>query len=206
LGRIEKSLIDVLLIPAAKGALRESCANLQWHAKRFLMGAYLRYAQDSPQRLKRLADRQSTPKQQAAKLREEIAQINTTAQTLGNCGTLFSEDPDHLHAILELLKAKRIERQQRLNALAVDDQQGGQWDRSRNSNASQVYTEFWNFLTEKWLEIVPAATTRRHWRKHLRKFLIACSEPVFPKGTTDKTLTAFIDGYFRKRPPKVTVV
>ena len=214
LERIAQSLASVLRIPAGNKALRPAGKKalrevlrrrIQWHAKRYLMGAYLHHAPDSPLRLKPLADRRPTPK-----LRKEIAVTDAAIRVLGNCETLYKdrELPDHLRislrATLDLLKAERPKLQQRHDASAVD--QGGQRDRCGNSNARQVYTEFWTLLTEAWLAIVPAATTQLCWQKHLGRFLFACSKPVFPEGTTENALEAFIDRYSRKRQSKVAGV
>jgi hypothetical protein len=91
----------------------------------------------------------------------------------------------------EALTAMRDEVQRRADKLTAMDNNG-------NRNAVRVHSAYWGELAELWLAKVPDATSRPSWRKHLHRFLLACSEPMFPQQTEDKTLTAFVDDYFRK--------
>lgn len=58
-------------------------------------------------------------------------------------------------------------------------------------NAGTAHNELWAELTRVW-----QALTGRRRHKDLLKFLVACSEPLFPAATTDKKLTAFIERNF----------
>jgi hypothetical protein len=73
-------------------------------------------------------------------------------------------------------------------------------------DSRHVYTKYWMELARLWQRIVPNAASRRDKHAHLRNFLRACTEPVFPTvlrdpktgKPTDGALIAFTDRYFRR--------
>jgi hypothetical protein len=62
----------------------------------------------------------------------------------------------------------------------------------RQPNASKAHIQYWTELKRLWDAITADAGSH----KDLKKFLFACSSPVFPAATKDQTLTAFIERHF----------
>jgi hypothetical protein len=63
---------------------------------------------------------------------------------------------------------------------------------SRRDNPVRTHTRFWLELMALWRSLDEAG--QQH--KHFREFLSICSKPIFPKATTETTLTSFIERYF----------
>jgi hypothetical protein len=70
-------------------------------------------------------------------------------------------------------------------------------------NARLVHDQYWRALTRLWVGV-----TEGNRRKHLIRFLHACSQPLFPQMTEqelEQRLARFIKNFFhskRSRPPR----
>jgi hypothetical protein len=63
----------------------------------------------------------------------------------------------------------------------------------RGKHNSAAHSEFWKELVDIWTANVGRDVK---WRaKHLANFLIACSEPFFPKEAADGAINAFVERY-----------
>jgi hypothetical protein len=70
----------------------------------------------------------------------------------------------------------------------------------RGKHTRKAVTELWRGLTEEvWLRLEPRGGRAR--RRHLQRFLLACSVPFFTQAT-DKTVAAFVDRYLSQVPQK----
>jgi len=76
--------------------------------------------------------------------------------------------------------------------------------RDSKNNARKRHVSFWYELTHLWHEFVPDAASQP--RKHLIRFLIACSKPVFPEVTVDTKLIAFIERYLPHYVPQTSKI
>jgi hypothetical protein len=61
-------------------------------------------------------------------------------------------------------------------------------------NARKVRNQFWRELTRLWLSFNPNSGKLK--RRHLQRFLFACSKPFFPD-VADTKVAAFVDHYFQ---------
>jgi hypothetical protein len=115
--------------------------------------------------LARLEDHRLTPKQQSAKAKSILTKLKVS-----HAGGLT----DLGDLILELERRKQ------------------RYDKDgRRDNAVKTHTRFWLALMRLWRAIPDAG----RGDKNLHAFLAICSKPVFPKATTETTLTAFIERY-----------
>jgi hypothetical protein len=169
-----------------------------------------RFSERSRRKYSRRTFRPLPPKQQAIQIQNEIAQLNNAIDMLNRYATYYYLDTSWLDLTgPKPLKAQRRDAkalhraqwplwhcrdhlQHRLDQLNKPQRSGLSALRG-NRNAEQIHTQYWKELTRLWLLIVPSPTISRH--KHLRNFLRACSEPMFPTATTDKALRAFTDRY-----------
>jgi len=118
--------------------------------------------------LARLEDHRLTPKQQAVKAKQILTKLKVSY--VGELADLIPE--------LE-------RRKQRYDKLAATHN-------GRRDNPVRTHTRFWLELMKIWRALNGA----RRQHKHLRAFLFICSKPIFPKATTEPTLTSFIERYF----------
>jgi hypothetical protein len=72
-------------------------------------------------------------------------------------------------------------------------------DNPSKTNARKVHNRFWRELTYLWQSFDPDAGRLK--RRHLQRFLFACSKPFFP-GVTDPQIASFVDHYY-SRPKRV---
>jgi hypothetical protein len=143
-----------------------------------------------------------TPREVAGDMRETIAMIEALLERLDRRAGLNYLDPPTfdllfpplatLGAAEAALTALRAELQPRLDELTARTRGRGS---GPSRNAISVHAEYWRELTQLWGEVTAHAASRRQ-HKHLHEFLYACSEPLFPKETTAKALTAFVDRHF----------
>jgi hypothetical protein len=156
-----------------------------------------------------------TPKQYAAKMRKRRDVFKVAhAMLIDDDGDHFywqsyyeGEDDGHDRFGGACRLARRAARealaelipyiQKRINQLKA--MKGG----SKN-NARKRHVSFWYELTHLWHEFVPNAACQP--RKHLLRFLFACSLPVFPEATNDKKLTAFIERYLPRYIPQKSTI
>jgi hypothetical protein len=75
---------------------------------------------------------------------------------------------------------------------------------SSKHNAGKLHVSFWYELTHLWHEFVPNAACQP--RKHLLRFLFACSKPVFPEATDDTKLIAFIERHLPHYVPQTSTI
>jgi hypothetical protein len=157
----------------------------------------------------RVRTRQPTAKQQAAALKADIAALDTALEMIGTCQIHYKvfdrklSDMErrrfvrNLGGAVEPLTECRRQVQQQLDWLTASGERRRR-PRSRRGNrgAAMIYTEFWIELTRLWQRLVPDAITQRHRHELLRRFLRACSKPVFPGATTDAALRAFTERHF----------
>jgi hypothetical protein len=139
-----------------------------------------------------------TPKQRAASLTADIEKLEAAYDALGDVfiGPFLPEDPRLTEAELRVCTTSH-----HVARLALEEQIAYQrWLRdalvghSRSSgNAKKKHVQFWQLVTLIWQRL-RATKPRRH--KHLQEFLRACSAPLYPKATTDKALTAFVERNF----------
>ena len=145
-----------------------------WNDRRPVMrplGATLQELADYYGALARLEDHRLTPKQQAVKVMQILTKLKASY-----AGELADLIPD-----LE-------RRKQRYDKLAATHN-------SRRDNAIKTHTRFWLAL----MALSRTLDEAGQQHKHLHEFLFICSKPIFPKATTEKTLTAFIERYSRKQ-------
>ena len=121
--------------------------------------------------LARLEDHQLKPKQKAMKANQMLTKLKASL-----AGELADFIPE-----LERLK-------QRYDKLAATHN-------SRRDNPIKTHTRFWLAL----MALSRTLDEAGQQHKHLHEFLFICSKPIFPKATTEKTLTAFIERYSRKQ-------
>jgi hypothetical protein len=140
-----------------------------------------------------------TPREMAAEIQVTVTMINTLRERLDqrpfnyvdyiDPAELRDAWPKLLFPVLDTLPAQttltalRDELQRRIDKLMT--MKGGV------SNASKVHREYWTALTRLWCKATAHKADQRR-QKHLIKFLIACSEPLFPRQTTDSKVTAFV--------------
>jgi hypothetical protein len=103
---------------------------------------------------------------------------------------MFFEDPKSRAELLIPLKGFIAELEKRLEAMAGYEMGIGS---PRRTNARKVRNQFWNELTYLWQSFDPKAG--RFKRRHLQRFLFACSKPFF-LDVTDSKIAAFLDHYF----------
>lgn len=72
---------------------------------------------------------------------------------------------------------------------------------SRGKRTRKASNEFMRKLTAMWIWLDPRAGNFK--RKHLQRFLFACSNPFFPD-VTDETVEAFIDHHFEHQQKNLT--
>jgi hypothetical protein len=68
-------------------------------------------------------------------------------------------------------------------------------------NARLVHDEYWRALTRLWVGITEGKVSK-HRRKHLSRFLHACSQPLFPQMTEqelEQRLASFIKNFFHSK-------
>jgi hypothetical protein len=169
----------------------------------------IEYGLRSRLRYTHVPDREPTPKQQAAGLRDEIATLDAALDLLNEYATryavgLIDADLDRdetrraaraLHGAIEPLKAARDKARQRLNEPSRT--RGRRLGPGRTGKLKpHVYTEYLTQLAALWKDAV-ADASMRHKHQHLQNFLRACTEPVFPT-VSDKALASFTERYFRR--------
>jgi hypothetical protein len=152
----------------------------------------------------------ATPKQRAAKLTVEIKKLEAAVEVLGPPFIpLPFADIDEVVAFHAGHRAERasVEELATLDTSTVHDVARAALQRliayrrqlrdmlatrgSRSSgSAKKRHIQFWRELTHLW-RTLQATKQGRH--KHLHQFLRACSTPIFPAETKDKTLIAFIE-------------
>jgi hypothetical protein len=144
----------------------------------------------------RLAKQAPTPKQAAAELQKTRKMATALLERLSepsNYNWFFPRMhrmafPESL-AIAEILpplKGLIAELDHRRKTLAA-------LQSPRSKNARTVHNEFCRELTRLWLELNP--NTGKLNRRHLQRFLFACSKPFFPE-VADTTIAAFVDHHF----------
>jgi hypothetical protein len=157
--------------------------------------------------------RTPTPRQKAAEIRDELARLDTAIKVLGEYATSYSIDfGDFVGTGLGKAKKDRAVRALHAATLALMrartkvEQRPKEPAPPRGPRQVYYYTEYLTQLAALWTRIVPNATRRRDKHFHLRNFLRACIEPVFPTvlrdprtgKPTDNALNSFTDRYFRR--------
>jgi hypothetical protein len=147
----------------------------------------------------RLEKQAPTLKQAAAELRDTLKIATDLLERLGDSSnydwlnTRFRQmlfgDPQARAELLVPLKGFIAELEKRLEALAGFERGFGS---PRRMNARKVQNQFWRELTCLWQWFAPNAG--RFKRRHLQRFLFACSKPFFPD-VTDSKIAAFLDHY-----------
>jgi hypothetical protein len=183
---------DQLTVPTIKGEplLRKA---LPWIANEYVLEA----------RLKKQAP---TLKQTAAELQETLKTATDLLERISDPANynwfnpkfrniLFEESQAHAE-LLTPLKEFIAELDYRLEVLACLSVAFGN---SSSMNACKVHNRFWRELTYLWQSLDPDAGNLK--RRHLQRFLFACSKPHFP-GVTDKQIVAFVDHSY-SRPKRV---
>jgi hypothetical protein len=138
--------------------------------------------------LARLEDHRFTPKQRAVKAKQMLRKLKAVLAAISD----YYDDGDTLElrmrsaAVLRDLVLRIERRKQRYDKDAATHD-------GRSQNPVATHTRLWLALMEVWRGL----ETERH-QKLLCEFLLICSKPIFPKATTDATLTAFIERRFRQ--------
>jgi hypothetical protein len=160
-----------------------------------------------------------TPKQWAAKLREEVAALQKTCALLDptNVGPGLPTDDaadarfKRRRALQAALMQEIAERREYIAELEAVGS-------TSNKNARKEASAYWDLLSTKWLEVTKDRAIK-YRRQYLLQFLHACSRPLLPKlieqepvqNFTEEELEQelrrrldnFIKNFFRpKRPPK----
>jgi hypothetical protein len=144
-----------------------------------------------------------TTKQRADQFEKARIAVETARDLLRDATWVFPHYPDRDlsvdrgkdDALEHLLTWKEADLRGRIDKLSAG---GG----SSMRNAMTRYSEYWRGLTLLWLAITKID---RYRRKHLRRFLFACSEPLFSKMTSselDRLIDGFVHGFFKKRLSK----
>ena len=139
--------------------------------------------------LARLEDHRLTPKQQVAKAKQMLAKLKAAVAAIddyhddGNSLELRTRGATVLRDLILQIERQK-QRYDKEAAMATHD--------GRRQNPVATHTRFWLALMEIWRGLDEAG--QQH--KHLHEFLFICSKPVFPKATTEATLTSFIERYF----------
>jgi hypothetical protein len=161
--------------PARERPLQDALQGLAWYFAVLRTGVMPLWTRARKQRVDRLRRELTTLTEALAILDEAKGEgyLGVTDELRAAAhGTLHAELTDliaRLHARLDMLTMP-----------------------SRSStNARKMHVEYWRELTRLWLALTANAERRRH--KDLLQFLFGCSAPLFPKATTDKALTAFIE-------------
>jgi hypothetical protein len=149
-----------------------------------------------------------TPKQYAKKLRDEVTALEK-ALALVNPNYVGPDLPT------DEVRNTRFKRRRALQAaimeeiaerrecIADNEAVGG----SSHQSARTVHNDYWRALTRLWLGITEGKASK-HRRRHLCRFLYACSQPIF-RETTEQTLDSFVRNFFRSglnEPQKASVV
>jgi hypothetical protein len=136
-----------------------------------------------------------TPSEQADDLKGMINRLRETLEQLEPrrlyCRYCSLYKPVPLEPARRELAKLTADLEQRRQALMAESHRG--------KHTLKPVTNFWRGLTEEvWLRQPQPGHARR---RHLQRFLLACSEPFFPN-VTNKTVAAFVDRYLAKVPQK----
>jgi hypothetical protein len=156
-----------------------------------------------------------TPKQCAEELREAQAAVEKAFAALTHTDDFSGHTDPHLEYPTWDEFCLRHERDRVLQAAITQkiaelreriDQLEAMGTRSTESRRS-AHNDYWRALTRLWLGITEGKVSK-HRRRHLCRFLYACSQPIFPE-TTEQTLDSFVRNFFRSGlngPQKASVV
>jgi hypothetical protein len=146
-----------------------------------------------------------TPKQHAEVLRKEVIALENALAMLGPADvTVFMgvwvPTSDPLDVKIKRRRAMKAaimqEIAERREYIAHYEAAGS---RSANSAISE-HNDCWRDFARLWRAVTPSAGKFR--RKHLRRFLLACTRPLFPEMTAqvfERKLHSFISNFFKTR-------
>ncbi len=161
----------------------------------------------------RLKKRAPTLKQAAAQLQETLRTASGLLERLSDRSNydwlnpyfrqmLFRESQAR-DELLMALKGFIAELEYRLEVLVALEAHGMVFGSPRRTNASKVRNQFLRELTYLWQSFDPNAGKFK--RRHLQRFLFACSKPFFPN-VTDTKIAAFVDHYFSNQQMTIETV
>jgi hypothetical protein len=140
-----------------------------------------------------------TPRDAAGDIRETVTKIEALLERLDRHPHNYGDVPVDIDAprlglafpplktlpgAMSALALLRDELKPRIDKLMAMNRAG--------RNASQPHRKYWRALTQLWWEATAHKADRRQ-HKHLVEFLIACSEPLFPKATKTSAVSAFVE-------------
>jgi hypothetical protein len=148
--------------------------------------------------------KQPTPKQCAEELRETLAAVERAFAALDHTDDFGGHIDAHLEFPPSDEFSLRCERDRALQAAMTQkiaelkeriDQLEAMGTRSTDGRRS-AHNDYWRALTRLWLGITEGKVSK-HRRRHLCRFLHACSQPIFPE-TTQAMLDSFVRNFFRQ--------